>query len=177
MIVQGSFNLDYAILGPASAVNSADLIRAGAVNFPDAGDGVQPVVPFNAMWATRLLASTSPTVNPTAAVMSNRFATSGMNVTFEAAGFQLQVERRTFVWATSLAAGATLYIRGDCGHQGSDQTLNVVARGSGALAGLGIRSGCVSIHRHSASGDLICLAAAKILADVSSLAMVLLPAF
>lgn len=141
VLVQGSFNLDYAILGPGSTYNDADIIRAGAVEFADVAgggsDGAQDVVPFNAQWGMRLLANIND-VTPLTARVTARVATSGMCATFEGANvYQLQVYRAHFAWATAVDAGDTLYFRGDCFHQGSNQTLNVVAHGSGDLEGLG----------------------------------------
>lgn len=139
VLVSGTFNLEYAILGPASAENTADLIRVGGVNFPGLAGDTNPlsVVPYNAQWHARLRFGINDGATPSTSVQV-KFPTSGMISTFLGAGvYQKQAIRVPFADTFRVEAGEVLSIRGDIAHAGPDQTVNVVARGSGALAGLG----------------------------------------
>lgn len=150
--IAGTFNLDYAVLGPndhSFQASGDDIVRVGALNYPDVdpagGDGALDVVPFNAQWATRLLVDIN-NANPNTAVVVNRFSTSGMVSTFKGDyDHQYKAERRGFSYTMSLDDGDIVYFRGDIGHQGVDQTLNVVANNIASLLadlpgdGLGFR--------------------------------------
>lgn len=140
VVVSGTFNLDYAILGPGSNEDTANIIRLGGVAFPavaGAADAGRLVVPFNAHWHTRLRYGIDDGTTPSFGVQ-DKFATSGMISTFIGDNvYQFQSERRQFVDLFRVEIGETLTVRGDIAHAGDDQTINVIARGSGPLADLG----------------------------------------
>lgn len=144
VLVTGNFDLKYAILGPGSPENTDDILRVGGVLFPGIGtDPDKIVVPFNAHWQARLkygIDTTFPftdSLTPSTAETQN-FETSGMMSTFQGPNkYQFQTARRPFNRVFRLEDQERLTVRGAIAHEGSDQTINVVARGTAELAGVG----------------------------------------
>lgn len=137
IIAQGTWNLTFAVLSPANGTTDPNIIRTGWLTTDGTGPGdATNVVPFNAMFGVRVLADNNTAV-PTTAARSNRFATSGNQVTFAGSGFQIMTERRSFTLARTLPAGASLGLRADIFHEGNNQTMNLLTHGTAGGTELG----------------------------------------
>jgi hypothetical protein len=137
VLVRGQYRIEAAVLGEGSPVTSpGNLIRVG--NFSTSADtfAAALVTPFNAMVYSALMADID--APPTTPVDATNMLLSGNMVTFDGAQeYQFIAERQAFLYAVEVGAGQTLNVRSRWAYQGNDQTVNVIAYGSGPYAGLG----------------------------------------
>lgn len=144
LLVSGEFNFDYGILGPehAYSYSAGNGQRAGrfasaAFDPLGVGDPANPISPFNAQIAMRLLANIG--APPTTAQKACRVDIGGTIFVSVTTSAERKVTRVPFFWMVRVAAGQTLNMKSDMFYQGPSQTVNVVATpGAGTgLAGTG----------------------------------------
>jgi len=141
LLVSGEFNFDYGILGPEHSYSFASGTGQKAGRFASAafdplgvGDPANPISPFNAQLAMRLLADIG--APPTTSRKACRVDIGGAIHVSVTTSAERKVTRVPFFWMVRVPAGQTLNMKSQAFYQGPSQTVNVVATPS-AGTGLG----------------------------------------